>query len=55
MNVKNAIEKLKWIVREKEAHRSEHRWRQEEEVELLRWTTVEEELRRAKKEEVLNI
>jgi len=38
MNAKNVIEKLKQIAREKEVHRSEHRRRHEEEVEMLRKT-----------------
>ncbi len=49
MNAKSAIEKLQRIRREKEAQRSEHRTRHEEQVELLRRIEVEEELRRAKK------
>jgi hypothetical protein len=54
LSAKNAIKKLQQIVREKEAQRSEHIQRQEEEVELLRIIEVEEELRRAKRG-VLNI
>jgi hypothetical protein len=54
MNVKNAIEKLQQIAKEKEVQRSEHRGRQEEEVELLRRTKAEEELRRVEKG-ILNI
>jgi hypothetical protein len=38
MSVESAIEKLHKIAKEKEAQRSEHKWRQEEEVELLRKT-----------------
>jgi hypothetical protein len=55
MNVESAIEKLQKIAREKEARRSEHRWRHEEEAELLRIIELEEDLRRAKREGVLNI
>ncbi len=43
------------IAREKEAHRSEDKRRQEEEVKLLRITKVKEELRRAQREGMLNI
>jgi hypothetical protein len=50
----NAIENLQWITREKEAQRSEHKQRQEDEAIFLRKTKIEEELRRAKKK-MLNI
>jgi len=43
LSAKNAIKKLQQIVREKEAQRSEHIQRQEEEVKLLRIIEVEEE------------
>jgi hypothetical protein len=55
MSVKSAIEKLQRIAREKEAQRSEHRQRQEEEAELLRRIEIKEELIRVKKKGVLNI
>jgi hypothetical protein len=55
MNVESAINKLSKIAREKEVHRSEHRQRHQEEVELLRKTKLEEELRRVEREGVLNI
>ncbi len=55
MNVKSATKKLQIIAREKEAHRSEHKQRQEEETELLKITKVEEELKRAERESMLNI
>jgi hypothetical protein len=42
MSAKSVIEKLQKIAKEKEAWRSEHRQKQEEEVELLRRTKVEE-------------
>jgi hypothetical protein len=35
-SVENAIEKLQKITKEKEAQKSKHKWRQEEEVELLK-------------------
>jgi hypothetical protein len=54
MNVESVIEKLQQITREKEAQKSEHRQKQEEEVELLTRTKVEEELIKAKRG-VLNI
>ncbi len=53
MSAQNAIEKLQQIA--KEAQKSEHRRRHEEEEELLIKIKVEEELRRAKKERMLNI
>jgi hypothetical protein len=49
-----AIEKLHRIAREKEALRSEHRLRHEEEAKFLRRTKLEEELKRAQREGVLN-
>ncbi len=55
MSVKSATKKLQIIAREKEAHRSEHKQRQEEETELLKITKVEEELKRAEREGMLNI
>ncbi len=55
MSAQIAIEKLQKIAREKEAQRSEHTQRQEEEAELLRKTKVEEELKRVDREGVLNI
>jgi hypothetical protein len=55
MNANSAIEKLQRIAKEKEAQRNEHRQRQEEEEELLKRTELEEEVKRAKKEGVLNI
>jgi hypothetical protein len=55
MSVESAIEKLHKIVREKEMQRSEHKWRQEVEVELLTKIDLEEELRRVKRKGVLNI
>jgi hypothetical protein len=54
MNANSAIEKLQRIAKEKEAQRSEHRRRQEEEAELLKRTELEEEVKRTKKG-VLNI
>jgi hypothetical protein len=36
MNVESAIEKLQKIEKEKEAQKSEHRWRQDEEAILLK-------------------
>jgi hypothetical protein len=54
MSVKSVIEKLQWITREKEVQKSEHKRRQEEEVELLWRTKVGEELRKAKRR-MLNI
>jgi hypothetical protein len=36
MNAKSAIEKLHKIAKEKEAQKGEHKWRQEDEVEMLR-------------------
>jgi hypothetical protein len=42
MSAESAIEKFKKIAKEKEARRNEHRQKQEEEVELLRRTKVEE-------------
>jgi len=55
MNVESVIEKLQQIAREKEAQRSEHIRRYEEEVELLRKIEIEEELRKVKREGMLNI
>jgi hypothetical protein len=55
MNTESAIEKLQQIAREKEAQRSEHKQRPKEEIELLKRTEVEEELRRVERKEVLNI
>ncbi len=46
MNAENAIEKLQRMAREEEMLRSEHKWKQEEEMELLKKTKVKEELRR---------
>ncbi len=40
MSAKSAIEKLQRIVKEKEMQRNEHKWRQEEEMELLKSTTI---------------
>jgi hypothetical protein len=54
MSVKSAIEKLQIITREKEVQRGAHKQRQEE-MELLRKIEVEEELRRAEHESMLNI
>jgi hypothetical protein len=54
MSVESVIEKLQQITREKEAQKSEHRQKREEEVELLTRTKVEEELIKAKRG-VLNI
>jgi hypothetical protein len=50
----NAIESLHWIEREKEAQRSEHKQKQEDEAIFLKKTKIEKELRRAKRR-VLNI
>ncbi len=55
MCAESAIEKLQQIAREKESQRSEHRQRHEEEAELLRRIEIKEELRRAKREGMLNI
>jgi hypothetical protein len=55
MNGEGAIEKLQRIAKEKEAQRSEHIWKQEEEVELWKRTKIKVELRRAKCEGMLNI
>jgi hypothetical protein len=55
MSAKSTIEKPQKIAREKEEQKSEHKRRQEEEVKLLKRIEVEEELRRAKKEGLLNI
>jgi hypothetical protein len=55
MNVGNAIEKLQRITKEKEALRSEHKQRQEEEVELLRRIELKEELKKVEREGMLNI
>jgi hypothetical protein len=55
MSIESSIEKLQKIAKEKEVQKSEHRWRQEEEVELLKKTKVEEELRRIELEGVLTI
>jgi hypothetical protein len=55
MNANNAIEKLQRIPKQKEAQRSEHRQKQEEEAGLLKRTKLEEEVKRAEKEGVLNI
>ncbi len=55
MNVEGAIEKLQKIAKEKKMQRSEHIWRQEEEVELLKRTKTKVELRRAECECMLNI
>ncbi len=45
MNVKNTIEKLQRVVREKEMQKNEHRWKHEEEAELLRKKEAKEELK----------
>ncbi len=55
MSAESAIEKLHKIAKEKKTQRSEHIWRQEEEVELLKRTKTKGELRRAECEVVLNI
>jgi len=55
MSIECAIEKLQKVAKEKEAQKSEHKQRQEEEAKLLRKKEVEEELRRANSEGVLNI
>ncbi len=55
MSAKSAIEKLQKIARRKEAKRSEHKQKQEEEVELLKKTQVEKELRITQREGALNI
>ncbi len=55
MNAKSAIEKLQKIIKEKEVQRSDRKQREEEEAKLLKRTKVEEQLRRAKREGVLNI
>jgi hypothetical protein len=49
------FEKLHRIVKEKEMQRSEHRWREEEEAELLRRTKVEKEFIKVECEGMLNI
>jgi hypothetical protein len=36
MNVENMIKKLQKVAREKETKKKKHRWRQEEEVKVLR-------------------
>ncbi len=55
MNAKSAIEKLQRIIREKEVLKSEHRRRQEEEAKLSRRIKMEEQLKKAEREGVLNI
>jgi hypothetical protein len=55
MSAKNAIEKLYKTTKEKESQNSEHRQRQEEEVELLKKTKVEKESKRVEREGILNI
>jgi hypothetical protein len=52
---KGNIEEWTQMKARKEAQKNEHKWRQEKEVELLRRTKVEMELKRTKKKRVLNI
>jgi hypothetical protein len=46
MSIENVIKKLQIIVKEKEAERSEHRQRQEEEIKLLRKTEIKDQLKK---------
>jgi hypothetical protein len=55
MNAMNVINKLHKTTKEKEVHKSEHKWRQKEEENLLKRTKVEKELKIIKCEGVLNI
>ncbi len=55
MNAMNVINKLQRTTKEKEAHKSEHKWRQKEEENLLKRTKVENELKIIECEGVLNI
>ncbi len=45
MNVKNTIEKLQRVAREKEMQKNEHRWKHVEEAKLLRKKEAKEELK----------
>jgi hypothetical protein len=54
MRAESVIEKLQVTTKEKEAYKSEHRWRQEEEVKLLRRIETKE-LKRVEREGMLNI
>ncbi len=54
MRVESVIEKLQITAKEKEAQKSEHRWRQVEEAKLLRRIETKE-LKRVEREGMLNI